>query len=72
MAAVHLETVVSADGTLTLRDLPLLAGHVVEVLVRDRAPAHRDAANRYPLRGTPVQYKNPFDSVAEGDWDVGA
>jgi hypothetical protein len=61
---------VGADGTLTLRDLPLLAGHVVEVLVRDRAPAHEKETNRYPLQGTPVDYKHPFDSVADGDWDA--
>ena len=69
MVAVHLQTVVSPDGTLTLRDLPLLAGHVVEVLVRDRVvSSHGDAASRYPLRGTPVQYNDPFDGVAKGDW----
>lgn len=70
MAAIHLQTVVGRDGTLTLRDLPLLAGHMVEVLVRDRAPARTSASNRYPLRGTAVEYKDPFDSVAEEDWDA--
>jgi len=70
MAAVHLQTVVGADGTLTLRDLPLLAGHVVDVLVRDRASSQKETANRYPLRGTSVEYKNPFDGVADDDWDA--
>ncbi len=70
MAAIHLQTVVSPDGTLTLRDLPLLAGHMVDVLVRDRAPSRTDASSRYPLRGTEVEYKYPFDSVAEGDWNA--
>jgi len=43
---------------------------MVDVLVRDRAPSRTDASSRYPLRGTEVEYKYPFDSVAEGDWDA--
>ncbi|NKB25841.1 MAG: hypothetical protein GKR87_16010 [Kiritimatiellae bacterium] len=70
MAGVHLQTVVSPDGTLTLRDLSLLAGHVVEVLVRDCSSDRKEMSERYPLRGTPVEYKHPFEGVAEGDWDA--
>lgn len=68
MAAVHLQSTVALDGTLTVRGLPSLAGHSVEVLVRDRNTMISDSANRYPLRGKAIQYKDPFDSVGEGDW----
>lgn len=69
MAAVHLQTTVRSDGTLTVRGLPTLAGHKVDVVVRDCAPGKRHG-KRYPLKGTPVQYVRPFDGVAEDDWDA--
>jgi hypothetical protein len=70
MAAVHLQTVVGGDGTLTLRGLPSLAGHRVDVLVRDAAVAAAPTA-KYPLRGKRLRYEKPFDSVAEADWEAG-
>ena len=69
MAAVHLQTVVGGDGTLTLRGLPSLAGHRVDVLVRDAALAET-GTDKYPLRGRPLRYEKPFESVAETDWDA--
>jgi hypothetical protein len=42
---------------------------LAEVIIRSRDP--NDAAeNSYSLRGTPVQYIDPFKSVAEGDWET--
>ena len=68
MAAIHVSGQVSDDGTLTIKGLPSLAGHKVEVIVRDRSAPQ--AKSRYPLRGQPVHYERPFDGVAEGDWDA--
>ena len=68
MAAVHLQTVVGGDGTLTVRGLPSLAGHRVDVLVRD-TPRAEGETDKYPLRGRPLRYEKPFDSVAETDWE---
>ena len=69
MAAVHLQTTVATDGTLVVHGLPTLAGHKVDVLVRDCSPApHRDTP--YPLHGKPVHYVDPFDSVAQDDWNA--
>lgn len=67
MAAVHVQTVVGGDGTLTVRGLPSLAGHRVDVFVRDTDPA-RQEADAHPLRGSPLRYEKPFDSVAQDDW----
>jgi len=60
---------VSPDGTLTLRDLPFLAGEEVEVVVTAAAP-RADESDLYPLRGLPLHYPEPFAPVAEGDWDA--
>ena len=69
MAAVHLQTMVGGNGTLTLRGLPSLAGHRVDVFVRDAAVT-QSRIGKYPLRGRPLRYEKPFDSVAEADWEA--
>lgn len=38
-------------------------------LVRPRSPAVVNAA-RYPLRGTPVDYRSPTEPVAESEWEA--
>jgi len=69
METYHVAATISKDGTLTLRELPFRAGDKVEVVVRSRQRAPgRD--KRYPLRGTPVRYVDPYGSIAEGDWNV--
>ena len=69
MAALRLQAVVADDGTLTIKGLPSLANHEVDVIVRDRNH-RRQKAGRYPLRGKPVEYHDPFESVAEDEWDA--
>ncbi len=69
MAAVHVQAVVASDGTLTVHGLPSLAGHIVDVLVRD-ASRREAQTEKYPLHGKPLRYERAFDSVAEADWDA--
>ncbi len=68
MVDIHTQGKVSDDGILTIKGLPTLAGHIVEVTVRDRAIPEDQP--RYPLHGQPLRYERPFDSVAEEDWDT--
>jgi hypothetical protein len=63
------ETIVSSDGTLTIAGLPFHAGDRVEVIVRDRL-REQASGQRYPLRGKPIRYADPFESVAEEDWEA--
>jgi hypothetical protein len=48
MQAYRLETTVQQDGTLTLRNLPVQVGEVVEVLILIQSPA-ATAQNSYPM-----------------------
>jgi hypothetical protein len=41
----------------------------VEVIVRDRL-RERASGQRYPLRDKPIRYADPFESVAEEDWEA--
>lgn len=69
METYRTETRVTHDGTLTIEGLPFREGDMVEVIVRGREP-FRIKDNRYPLRGKPVRYAEPFDGVAEEEWEA--
>jgi hypothetical protein len=69
MEAYRTRVHVNQDGSVTLPDLPFQAGEEVEVIVLAEARSSRDAA-RYPLRGTPLSYVDPFEPVAQDDWDA--
>ncbi|NCO32888.1 MAG: hypothetical protein AUJ92_10865 [Armatimonadetes bacterium CG2_30_59_28] len=68
MAAIQVRGKVSKEGTLTIRGLPALAGRTVDITVNEQAARKKN--DRYPLRGKILRYDNPFDSVAEEEWDV--
>lgn len=69
MQIYRVETTISNDGTITIKELPFQAGDTVEVIVRSRE-RERERSERYPLRGQPIRYVDPFESVAEDDWYV--
>ncbi len=68
MAAIQVRGKVSKDGILTVRGLPALAGRTVEVTVREEAALKTN--DRYPLLGKVIRYDDPFDPVAENEWDA--
>jgi hypothetical protein len=69
MNAHRIETVINQDRTLLLKDLPFQAGESVEVIVLQRS-SKPDEKNRYPLRGTQIQYIDPTEPVAQDDWNA--
>lgn len=68
MRIFRTEITISEDKTLTIKELPFPAGDNVEVIVRSKCRKKR--GERYPLRGKPIWYIDPFKSVAEDDWVV--
>ena len=69
MQTYHLETVISEEGVLNVKGLPIHRGDKVEVIVKTRTQ-QKNRKNPYPLRGKPILYEAPFDSVAENEWDA--
>ncbi len=67
--AHRVETTLSEDGVITLRDIPFRRGESVEVIVLPFATVAASGA-RYPLRGTPVTLLAPTEPVAEADWEA--
>jgi hypothetical protein len=69
MEIYRVETTIAEDGSLAIRGLPFAAGEKVEVTIRNQA-ATPIAATKYPLRGQPLEYRDPFESAVNGDWDA--
>lgn len=65
----RIETNVEPNGTIILQGLPFHAGEKVIVVVTTRPP-HKPAPTPYPLRGLPVEYKQPYEPVAKNDWSA--
>jgi hypothetical protein len=85
MNAYKVETILSEDGALTLKDLPFHVGDAVEVIILERSPSvsegespnplekaeDRPEPKLYPLRGTVLFYEDPFEpAVPVEDWEV--
>ncbi|MEW6666601.1 MAG: hypothetical protein AB1512_15450 [Thermodesulfobacteriota bacterium] len=69
MESYRIQTTVSSEGTVVLEGLPFRPGEEVEVVVQNLRPEPA-GNNRYPLRGKPIRYTAPFESISEEDWDV--
>ena len=68
MRVCDVKTTVSGDGTITVKT-PFSPGEQVEVVVCTQEVKRRMNVG-YPLRGKPIQYVDPFESVAEDDWEA--
>jgi len=69
MKTYRVETTVSNDGTLTIEALPFQDGDKVEVIVRS-GEERQQRHEHYPLRGQPIRYAGPFESVDENEWSA--
>ena len=65
----RIETRIENGGIIILHDLPFPEGEKVVVVITTRS-VEADQKKLYPLRGLPVIYKNPFESVAENEWSA--
>ena len=69
MQTHHTKAVVDKDGCLKIEKLPFPAGEAVEVVIIPAFSA-MSKGERYPLRGTPIQFADPTEPVAETDWEA--
>ena len=67
MQAYRTEIKISQDGRLTILGLPFRKGDIVEVIVLNQK--QKSISSPYPLRGIPIGYNQPYDSVAGEDWE---
>ncbi len=65
--AYRIEKIIPADKKVVLTELPFTAGEKVEILILRHTPV---SETTYALREQPIEYENPFESVAETDWET--
>lgn len=68
MKAYRVEKEIAADGVLQLDALPFVAGERVEIIILAREDTYK--ANPASIRGKVLEYIDPTEPVAEGDWDA--
>jgi hypothetical protein len=64
-----IETTVGDHGELRLEGLPFDPGQAVEVLVLPKGVGLKSAGND-SLMGSVLEYREPFEPVADEDWDA--
>ena len=69
MNAHRIETILSSERLVTLRDIPFTPGTLLEIIILEREVSI-EAKNRYPLRGTAYRYDAPFEPVALEEWEA--
>ncbi len=68
MQIYQVETTVTKEGTVIVQDLPLHVGEKVKVTIQRHSQP--PPSKRYPLRGKPYRYDDPFKPIADEDWEV--
>lgn len=69
MEAYRTDVVVKEDGTVTIGGLPFRTGERLEVILLQRT-GRSNGGKAYPLRGEELRYDEPYESVAENDWEA--
>lgn len=74
MNAYKVETVLTEDGTLLLKELPFYAGDVVEIIILEQSKTPLPSSPEQPIRslkGSILRYDEPFEpAVPPEDWEV--
>mgnify|MGYP005653757413 CR=1 FL=1 len=66
MQTYKIEKVMPGTGVLTLSQLPFKANETLEIAINYK----RQERKISKLRGKVMEYKDPFEPVAEEDWDI--
>ncbi len=65
----RIETQIQEDGKIMLNDLPFQKGESIVVVINTNVQENK-SENKYPLHGVAINYKNPFEPIAENEWSV--
>ncbi len=68
MQAHRTEATVQSNGKIVLENLPFDEGEAVEIIVLETK--NKKETNNQSLRGTLLNYEQPFEPVAVEDWDA--
>lgn len=65
MFAYRIETTIHEDGLLIINNLPFHSGEIVEVIILSQQLSSKKLTSEM-LRGTKIEYIDPFKPVVEG------
>ena len=65
----QIETQIQEDGKIILENLPFQKGESITVIISQNKQ-EIVIENQYPLHGTKIEYKEPFEAVAEDEWSI--
>jgi len=68
MATVRIKRHLESE-TVHVPEARELVGKDVEIVIRE-VESRVETQVRYPLRGSVLQYDEPLEPVAEGDWEA--
>jgi len=63
------ETTVSEKGVVKIKGVPFKKGEKVRIIILGDRVIKKER-REYSLRGKPVKYEAPFESVAQNEWEV--
>lgn len=69
MEKIHLKAKISDQRSLSINSLPFNPGELVEITIQ-ACDEIKQLRSRYSLRGKPFRYTDPFESVAEDEWEI--
>lgn len=69
MNSHRLEIALTENGKITLDNLPFQAGETVEIVISLQQKIS-SPHNSFPLEGSVSYYHDPFEPVAEDEWEV--
>jgi len=69
MQTLHVETICTENGVISLRNLPIYQGDFVDVVIIPRSSSP-SSGSQYALRGESVDYIDPFEPVALSEWEA--
>ena len=65
----RLEIALTENGKITLDNLPFQAGETVEIVISLQQKIS-SPHNSFPLEGSVSHYDDPFEPVAEDEWEI--
>ena len=65
----RLEIALTENGKITLDNLPFQAGETVEIVISLQQKIN-SPHNSFPLEGSVSYYDDPFEPVAEDEWEI--
>lgn len=69
MQTYRIETTVTQQGAITLRNLPFQKGDIIEIIMLHQ-PVMPSLPEQDPLRGMVLNYDDPTEPVAQEDWEI--